>query len=72
MTQPPVSYKRHRFRRFNFDTLWVTRDGDPVTVDLPKDPKRSERPWLPYDEKLLEAIYWTAIEIAVRLNAPQG
>ena len=28
--------------------------------------KRAARPWLPYDEKLLEKIYWTAIEIAVR------
>jgi hypothetical protein len=50
----------------------VTRDGDPVTIDLPKDPKRSARPWLPYDEKLLEAIYWTTIEIQLRLSALQG
>jgi hypothetical protein len=50
----------------------VTRDGDPITVDLPKDPYRVARLWLPYDEKLLEAIYWTAIEITVRLNDPQG
>jgi hypothetical protein len=44
----------------------VTRDGEPVEFDLPKDRKRAARPWLPYDEKLLEKIYWTAIEIAVR------
>ena len=48
----------------------VTRDGEPVAVDLPKDASRTARPWLPYDEKLLERIYWTAIEIAVRLSAP--
>jgi hypothetical protein len=48
----------------------VTRDGEPVVFDLQKDTKRSARPWLPYDEKLLERIYWTAIEIAVSLSAP--
>ena len=48
----------------------VTRDGEPVAIDLPKDAGRTARPWLPYDEKLLETIYWTAIEIAVRLSAP--
>jgi hypothetical protein len=37
---------------------------------LPKDAGRTARPWLPYDEKLLETIYWTAIEIAVRLTTP--
>jgi len=47
----------------------VTRDGEPVAVDLAKDANRSARPWLPYDEKLLERIYWTAIEIALRLSA---
>lgn len=47
----------------------VTRDGDPIAVELPKDPDRAARPWLPYDEKLLETIYWTAIEIALRLKA---
>jgi hypothetical protein len=47
----------------------VTREGEPVTVDLPKDPNRTARPWLPYDEKLLERIYWTAIEIKLRLSA---
>jgi hypothetical protein len=30
--------------------------------------KRAARPWLPHDEKPLERIYWTAIEIAVRLS----
>jgi hypothetical protein len=50
----------------------VTREGDPVTIDLPKDPKRVARPWLPYDEKLLETIYWTAVEIAVRFTTPQA
>jgi hypothetical protein len=48
----------------------VTRDGEPVAVDLPKDTNRTARPWLAYDEKLLERIYWTAIEIAVQLSAP--
>jgi hypothetical protein len=47
----------------------VTRDGEPVAVDLAKETNRSARPWLPYDEKLLERIYWTAIEVAVRLSA---
>jgi hypothetical protein len=46
----------------------VTRDGEPIEFDLPKDAKSAARPWLPYDEKLLERIYWTAIEIAVRLS----
>jgi hypothetical protein len=48
----------------------VTRDGEPVAVDLAKDTKRAARPWLPYDEKLLERIYWTAIEIAAQLSTP--
>jgi hypothetical protein len=48
----------------------VTREGEPVAVDLPKDANRAARPWLPYDEKLLESIYWTTIEIALRLSAP--
>jgi Domain of unknown function (DUF4132) len=48
----------------------VTRDGEPVAIDLAKDKSRSARPWLPYDEKLLEKIYWTAIEIALRLSTP--
>jgi hypothetical protein len=48
----------------------VTRDGEPIEFDLPKDVKRAARPWVPYDEKLLERIYWTAIEIAVRV--PSG
>jgi Domain of unknown function (DUF4132) len=47
----------------------TTRHGEPVAVDLAKDPNRAARPWLPYDEKLLERIYWTAIELAVRLSA---
>jgi hypothetical protein len=47
----------------------VTRDGEPVTVDLAKETSRTARPWLPYDEKLLERIYWTAIEVALRLSA---
>jgi hypothetical protein len=46
----------------------VSRDGEPVEFALPKDTKRAARPWLPYDEKLLERIYWTAIEIAVRAS----
>jgi hypothetical protein len=50
----------------------VTREGEPVAVDLAKDTTRTARPWLPYDEKLLERIYWTAIEIAVRLSATKG
>ena len=48
----------------------VTRDGEPVVVDQPKNPSRTARPWLPYDEKLLEAIYWAAIEVALPLSAP--
>jgi hypothetical protein len=48
----------------------VTREGEPVELDLPKDANRAARPWLPYDEKLLERIYWTAIEIALRLSTP--
>jgi hypothetical protein len=44
----------------------VTRDGDPVEIDLPKRTKLAAVPWLPYDEKLLETICYTAIEIAAR------
>jgi hypothetical protein len=46
----------------------VTRDGDPVTVELPARRKLAAVPWLPYDEKLLETICYTAIEIARQLK----
>lgn len=45
-------------------TSRVTRDGDPVTIDLPSRSSIAAVPWLPYDEKLLERIVYTAIEIA--------
>jgi hypothetical protein len=50
----------------------VTRDGDPVTIELPKEPARAPKPWLPYDEKLLETIYRTAVEIGEGRGAAQG
>jgi hypothetical protein len=53
-------------------TARVTREGEPVAIDLARDAKRTAKPWLAYDEKLLERIYWTAIEIALQLSAPAG
>jgi hypothetical protein len=47
----------------------VTRDGEPVTIDLPKRSTSAVAPWLPYDEKLLEAILHTVLEIARRLES---
>ena len=44
----------------------VTRDGEPVTIDTQKLFDKAEAPWLPYDEKLLETILDTALEIAQR------
>jgi len=44
----------------------ITRDGEPVTVDLPER-NLAAVPWLPYDEKLLETICHTAIEIVRRV-----
>ena len=44
----------------------VTCDGEPVTIDVPKSSNLAAVPWLPYDEKLLEMICYTAIEIAHR------
>jgi hypothetical protein len=46
----------------------VTRDGEPVAIDLPERGKLAAVPWLPYDEKLLETICHAAIEIARRLT----
>jgi hypothetical protein len=48
----------------------VTRDGEPVVINLPKASNLAAVPWLPYDEKLLETICYTAIEIAARLPSP--
>jgi hypothetical protein len=49
----------------------VTRDGDHVEIDLPKPAKLAAVPWLPFDERLLETILQTALEIANRLK-PSG
>jgi hypothetical protein len=43
----------------------VTCDGEPIIIDLPK-PKLAAVPWLPHDEKLLETIFYTAVELAQR------
>jgi hypothetical protein len=43
----------------------VTRDGDPVEIDAPKRASgAAEMPWLPHDEKLLQAIAAAAMVIA--------
>ena len=47
----------------------VSREGEPVTIDLPQKASLGAVPWLPYDEKLLELICYTTIEIAKRLRA---
>ncbi|WP_189047765.1 DUF4132 domain-containing protein [Aliidongia dinghuensis] len=44
----------------------VTCAGEPVTIDVPKRSNLVAVPWLPHDEKLLEMICYTAIEIARR------
>ncbi len=44
----------------------VTCDGEPVTIEVPKGSNLVAVPWLPYDEKLLEAIVYAALEIARR------
>jgi hypothetical protein len=44
----------------------VTRDGEPIAIDVPKRANPVAVPSLPYDEKLLEAICCAAIEIARR------
>jgi Domain of unknown function (DUF4132) len=46
----------------------VTRQGEPVTIDVPKRSNLLAVPWLPYDEKLLETICCAAIEIARRIE----
>jgi hypothetical protein len=45
----------------------LTRDGEPVAIEVPKRASLPVAPWLPYDEKLLETIFLTAIEIAKRI-----
>lgn len=47
----------------------VTRDGEPVTVELPDRFTSVAAPWLPYDEKLLEMICRTALTIAESASA---
>lgn len=47
----------------------VTSDGEPVTIELPSRPNLAAVPWLPYDEKLLETICYTALEIARRAGS---
>ncbi len=44
----------------------VTCEGEPVTIEVPKGSNLVAVPWLPYDEKLLEAIVYAALEIARR------
>jgi hypothetical protein len=46
----------------------VTCDGEPVAVEAPKSLQLAAVPWLPHDEKLLETICYTAIEIARRIK----
>ncbi len=46
----------------------VTCDGEPIVIDLPKPSNLVAIPWLPYDEKLLETICYTAIEIGRRIK----
>ena len=46
-------------------TARVTRDGEPVTID-PPNTAAVAMPWLPYEEKLLETIVYTAIAVAAQ------
>ena len=46
----------------------ATCRGEPVSIDTPRHSNLAAVPWLPYDEKLLEEIYYTAIEIASRVR----
>lgn len=45
----------------HLNTAWVTRDGDPVTVEPPGTAPATALPWLPYDEHLLERITHTVV-----------
>lgn len=49
-------------------TARVTRNGDPVTLELPKRSRTIPMPWLPYDEKLLAQIVHT-IQAILALSA---
>ena len=44
----------------------VTCDGEPVAVDPSKLFNLTAVTWLPHDERLLETIFWTVLEIAER------
>ena len=46
----------------------VTRDGEPIEYEPPKRSNLTAVPWLPHDEKLLEAIAYTAFDLARRQN----
>ncbi len=48
----------------------VTCDGESVSIEVPKRSNLTAVPWLPYDEKLLETIIYTALEIARRQKSP--
>jgi hypothetical protein len=45
-------------------TARVTRDGEPVAVDVPPKPAAAALPWLPYDERLLERIVHVVVTLA--------
>jgi hypothetical protein len=46
-------------------TARVTRDGAPIPVDLPTAAPAAPPLWLPYDERLLERIARTVLQLAV-------
>jgi hypothetical protein len=44
----------------------VTRNGEPVDVELPAPYAEPPMPWLPYDERFLERIAHTVVLLAYR------
>jgi hypothetical protein len=46
----------------------TTCRGEPVAIPAPSRSNLAAVPWLPYDEKLLETIYYAAIEISSRME----
>ncbi len=68
-----AQFDRHHLRvgpyAIHLATGRVTRDGEPVTIELPERASLSAVSWLPYDEKLLEKIYYTAVGIGDDVEA---
>lgn len=67
---PGLSFEARHLRLgaygIHLTTGRVTHNGEPVTLDLPKS-NLVAVPWLPYDEKLLQTICDSAVEISKRI-----